>query len=495
MGLVQKLELRQGQVLQMTPQLAQAIKLLQMPYYDLQAFVDAEVEGNPLLEKHEEPDNQSDLFQEDIIAEGSPGTSEEDDWLPSKQDLEQTFDTSLDNIFPDDVSTQVSPVVEGGFSGNHGYAGEELTELGQLLPFETSLHDYLLRQLELATKDIILRMVGAHLIDAIDHNGYLTVALEEVSERLGVDLQVVEQTLEYIHSFEPTGVGARSLSECLSLQLKERNRFDPAIQKVLESLDLVAKRDLAGLKKCSGLDVEDLVDVIAEIRNLNPKPGSVFGSEPVQTLIPDVFVRARREGGWHLELNAETIPNVLVNQDYQAILKAGADDSEKSFLTECLAKANWLTKSLEQRARTILKVATEIVRQQEGFFLHGISHLKPMTLKQIAEQLELHESTISRVTANKSFGTDRGTFEMKFFFSSAVGQSNGSESQAAEVIRRRIKQLIENEAANNILSDDALVNHLKQENIDVARRTVAKYREALKIPSSMERRRLKKITV
>lgn len=514
MSLTQKLELRQGQTLLMTPQLAQAIKLLQMPHYDLQAFVDAEVESNPLLEHGEIEDRSGSAQADEPVFDDGPredvgagGESASEDWFFSEQqpgsgDLEQTFDTTMDNVFPDDhgghASGGGSPFTTGP---GVGFADDDLPEIGETLSRDISLREHLLAQLDLASIDPVQRLIGHHLIDAIDGNGYLSVTLTDIAERLGISEAEVGLVLAMLQSFEPTGIGARDLAECLALQLKERNRFDPAMERLLSRLDLVAKRDVASLRKLCALDAEDIAEMLGEIRSLNPKPGSSFGADPVEVLLPDVLVRRGTDGGWQIELNPETLPRVLINQDYCATLTArekrnpDAKGEDRSFLTECLARANWLTRSLEQRSRTILKVATEIVRQQEGFFLHGVSHLKPLTLRQVAEKVEMHESTISRVAAHKAFGTESGLFEMKFFFSAAIVQGDGGDSQAAQAVRERIRQLIDQEKPDDVLSDDALVQRLKQEKIDVARRTVAKYRESLKIPSSMDRRRLKKSLV
>jgi RNA polymerase sigma-54 factor len=266
------------------------------------------------------------------------------------------------------------------------------------------------------------------------------------------------------------------------------------MQALVSRLDLVAKRDFPALRRLCGVDDEDLVEMLAEIRRLDPKPGRAFGAHAVEVLVPDVFVRPAPDGSWLVELNSEALPRVLVNQSYYARVSKGAvADGDKAFLSECLQTANWLTRSLEQRARTILKVATEIVRQQDAFFLHGVAHLRPLNLKTVAEAIGMHESTVSRVTSNKSIGTSRGTLEMKYFFTAAIPGAAGAASHSSESVRHRIKQLVDAEASD-VLSDDALVQRLRDEGIDIARRTVAKYRESLRIPSSIERRREKMAT-
>jgi len=287
------------------------------------------------------------------------------------------------------------------------------------------------------------------------------------------------------------GVFARDLAECLALQLKDRDRLDPAMQKLLERLELVAKRDLATLSAHCGVDSSDIADMIAEIRKLSPKPGLAFGSEPVQPVVPDVYVREGADGAWQVELNSDTLPRVLVNSRYYAEVNRTARKREdKAYLTECLNSANWLVKSLDQRARTIVKVASEIVRQQDAFLTHGVRHLRPLNLRLIADAISMHESTVSRVTSNKYMATPRGLFELKYFFTAAIQSVNGGEAHSAEAVRDRIRELVGNEHSD-ILSDDRIVTILSQDGIDIARRTVAKYREALRIPSSVERRRLR----
>jgi RNA polymerase sigma-54 factor len=300
--------------------------------------------------------------------------------------------------------------------------------------------------------------------------------------------------LAVLQTFDPPGVFARDLAECLALQLKERDRFDPAMQALVARLDLVARRDFAALKKACGVGDEDLADMIAEIRRLNPKPGLAFGSAPVHPIVPDVFVHPAPDGAWLVELNSDTLPKVLVNQRYYAEVSATARrEGEKSYLAECLQSATWLVRALDQRARTILKVANEIVRQQDAFFAHGVEQLRPLNLKTVAEAIGMHESTVSRVTANKYMATSRGIFELKYFFTSAIAAAHGGEAHSAEAVRHRIKQLIDAESAADVLSDDTIVNRLREAGIDIARRTVAKYREALRIPSSVQRRREKQV--
>lgn len=333
-------------------------------------------------------------------------------------------------------------------------------------------------------------MIGQYLIDLVDDAGYLPADLGQAAERLGASQQAVDEVVAVLQKFDPPGVCARNLSECLAIQLRELDRYDPAMQALVEHLDLLAKRDIAGLRKLCGVDDEDITDMIAEIRRLDPKPGLKFGTSRTQTMVPDVYVRPGPDGGWHVELNSDTLPRVLVNQTYYAELsKTIRKDGDKSYFTDCLQNATWLVRALDQRARTILKVATEIVRQQDGFFTYGVAHLRPLNLKAVADAIQMHESTVSRVTANKYMATNRGSFELKYFFTASIASADGGEAHSAEAVRHHIKQLIDGEAPSAILSDDTIVERLRASGIDIARRTVAKYREAMRIPSSVQRRR------
>ena len=355
-----------------------------------------------------------------------------------------------------------------------------------------TLAEYLAEQLMVACADPTDRLIGRALIDSLDENGYFRDSLAETAARLGAPETRVAAALATIQSFDPSGVGARDLAECLAIQLRDRDRYDPAMQALVANLPLLARREFATLRRVCGVDDEDIADMVAEIRRLDPKPGRAFGGEPLQPVAPDVIVRAAVDGSWRVELNTDVLPRVLVNQSYAATVSASrVNEADRSFLANCLQNANWLTKSLEQRARTILKVASEIVRQQDGFLAHGVEHLRPLNLRTIADAIGMHESTVSRVTSNKYMATPRGLFEMKYFFTASIPAQAGGEAHSAEAVRYRIKQMIDQESADNVLSDDAIVARLKSANVDIARRTVAKYRESLRIPSSVERRREK----
>jgi RNA polymerase sigma-54 factor len=514
MALSAKMLLRQGQSLVMTPQLLQAIKLLQYSSVELAAFVEEELERNPLLERAEEgPDPTPTGIDAAAAAQeaeapgdfsGDPG---EADWSSSQlavssEGLSESLGTEVENAF--DGDRDLSPAVEqnkleamglsdSAWSGvGGGDSSGEASNIEAYVAGQTSLSDFLGQQLALATDNPVERMIGLAVIDAIDETGYLRESAEEIADRLGASLERVEKVIALVQTFEPTGIGARDLAECIALQLRELDRFDPAMQAMVANLPLVARRDFPALRKICGVDDDDLKDMLAEIRRLDPKPGRAFGGAPIQPVAPDVIVRAARDGSWLIELNSEALPRVLVNQTYAAtVSRKGCPDEDRTFLSQCLQTANWLTKSLEQRARTILKVSTEIVRRQDAFLAQGVEHLRPLNLKNIADAVGLHESTVSRVTSNKYMATPRGLFELKYFFTASIAAHGGGDAHSAEAVRFKIKQMIDAEASDAILSDDAIVDRLKAQDIDIARRTVAKYRESLRIPSSVERRREK----
>src|SRR6195952_2374148 len=495
-GVGQRLEIRQGQGLVMTPQLQQAIKLLQLSNVELAEYCEQELERNPLLERD---DNAPPAAEERERIEPA-AKSETVDAEISRDDFSKVSDmdgAAHDNMY-DGAPPQPGPTRETGSltdwttvkSGNAFEGDEDLLE--STLADGGTLKDHLLDQVSIAALDAEKRMILLQLIDSVDEAGYLRADIAEVAERLGIELATVEDVLKTLQGFDPIGVGARDLAECLALQLKAQNRYDPCIATLLTRLDLVARRDLSQLSALCGVDVEDVTDMIAEIRGLTPKPGLAFGSDPVQPVVPDVFVRVGADGGWAIELNSDTLPRLLVNARYFSQVSKGARDKDaKLYLTECLNNANWLVKSLYQRARPTLKVATEIVRQQDGFLTYGVRHLRPLNLRTIADAISMHESTVSRVTSNKYISTPRGLFELKYFFTASIQSVGGHEAHSAEAVRDRIKEMIHNEEPVEILSDDRIVSLLTADGVNIARRTVAKYREAMRIPSSVERRRLK----
>ncbi|MCE3256238.1 MAG: polymerase, sigma 54 subunit, RpoN/SigL [Nitrobacter vulgaris] len=522
MALTQKLEFRQSQSLVMTPQLMQAIKLLQLSNLDLSAFVEEELERNPLLERaSEDPDppvaggsavrdaeysegDEAAAFADHGAGERTGGQDLEpapDEWmnrdLGSRAEIEQTFDGGLENVFPEEpaeaaarTAQDAAPVTFTEWGG--GASSDDSYNLEAFVAAEITLGEHLAEQLAVAVTAPAQRMIGRYLIDLVDDAGYLPADLSDVGDKLGASESEVAAAIAVLQTFDPPGICARSLSECLAIQLREKDRYDPAMQALVEHLELLARRDLAALRRICGVDDDDLAEMVGEIRHLDPKPGLRFGTTRTQTVVPDVYVRPGPDGGWLVELNSDTLPRVLVNHTYYAELsKTIHKDGDKTYFTDCLQNATWLVRALDQRARTILKVATEIVRQQDGFFAHGIAHLRPLNLKTVADAIQMHESTVSRVTANKYVATNRGVFELKYFFTASIAAADGGSAHSAESVRHHIKQLIDAEAPSAVLSDDTIVERLREAGIDIARRTVAKYREALRIRSSVQRRREK----
>jgi RNA polymerase sigma-54 factor len=501
MALATKLQLRQSQQLVMTPQLQQAIRLLQLSNLELNAYVDQELERNPLLEREDEA---ASLAPQPVADTGPEAPDADFDAAPPTLDLtHQTLtatrdlDADAELAYPESTPNDLGPDMSGSSWSNLRQSstsiGDGSNDLEDYVTGEVTLRDHLGAQLELALADPGDRLVGRYLIDLVDEAGYLRADLDDVASRMGTPLAEIERILSVLQSFDPSGVCARDLQECLTLQLKELNRFDPLIAKLLESLPLLASRNLPALRRAVGADADDLADMIAEIKRLDPKPGLRFGRIEVQTAVPDVIVKPSSDGSWSVEVNADNLPRVLVNRVYYAkVTKRTGNEKDRDYLIDCLQTANWLVKSLDQRARTILRVATEIVRRQDGFLTHGVQHLKPLNLKTIADAIKMHESTVSRVTTNKYLATPRGIFEMKYFFTSSIAAVEDGEAHSSEAVRHRIKVLIDNEKPCSVLSDDRLVELLEQEGIEIARRTVAKYREALRIPSSVQRRREKR---
>src|SRR5665213_1409455 len=479
MALSQRLDLRQSQALVMTPQLQQAIKLLQLSNLELSTYVEGELEQNPLLERDDRP---VETPTEPAPEPPEPAAIEASDlWHEeSGSEGEGNLDYSGD---PEAWKTRASPL------------GDDLPGLDQTLVRHETLRDYLVAQLSVEVHDPIDRVIGTHLIDLIDEAGYLTGDLAGIAQLLGCSEKRVEQTLLRLQHFDPPGMFARNLSECLALQLKERNRYDPAMQLLIENLPLLANRDAQQLMRICGIDAEDLADMVAEIKALDPKPGLAFDPPVAEPVIPDIFLRPHADGGWAIELNSDTLPRVLVNTRYYTeVCGVTKRKEERDYLAERYQSANWLVKALHQRATTILKVAREIVRQQEGFLRHGVQHLRPLVLRDIAQEINMHESTVSRVTSNKYMMTPRGIYELKYFFTSAISASSGGASLSAEAVRFRIKSLIDRES-EEVLSDDRIVAILIKDGVDIARRTVAKYREAMHIPSSVQRRRDKSMQI
>ena len=481
MGLGPSLSIRQSQQLVLTPQLTQAIKLLQLSNLELDSYIAEELAKNPLLEsRSDEPDEQP---AGDFISDDTDSNEAPDD--PGADDL---IRGSADDDRPLDVDWTSEALETDSFSDVVTSGGEEAFDFDRLQYSASSLAEHLTNQLYGVGGEAgeLARIIA----EALDETGYLGVPLDQIAELTGAPLGMIEEALALVQSLDPPGVGARSLAECLALQAKAADRYDPAMARLIDNLELLSKGRTADLKRICGVDDEDLADMIRELRSYDPKPGCQFSGSAAEDVTPDVFVRKTR-AGHSVELNQATLPRVLVNRRYYQELRSGPQDkTSRAWLSECLQSANWLVKALDQRARTIVKVVSEIVKRQQGFFERGVSAMKPMTLREVAEAIGMHESTVSRVTSNKYLLCDRGLYELKYFFGSGVQSAEG-EGAAAEAVKAAIKEVID--AESEILSDDAIAALLKQRGFDVARRTVVKYREAMGIGSSIQRRRLRKI--
>lgn len=489
MSLSQRLDLRTSQSLVMTPQLRQAIQLLQMSNLEATAYVASEIEKNPLLERADDP-----------------GALETSQHVPTEPESLSISPPSVvtsggaASLAPGSVTSapaQVSDVWDRsrltGSSGASTGATDSDFDAAQNVASGTSLREHLLGQIHVDFADPVERLMAAALLDLLDDAGYLPADLELARAQLGASPETFEKVVGKLQRLDPPGIFARSLTECLAIQLRDKNRLDPAMQALLDHLDLVAKRENKALMKVCGVDAEDLAEMLAEIRLLNPKPATAFASEVTVPVTPDVMLYPQPGGGWRVELNTANLPRVLANEQYYTEVRGSARTKEdKEYLSERWQQANWLVKALHQRATTILKVAAEIVRQQDRFFVFGVQHLRPLILRDIAAAVEMHESTVSRVTQNKYIATPRGLFELKYFFTNAIATTGGEETVSALAVRERLRELINEEKPTAILSDDAIAEILRREGIDIARRTIAKYREAMHIPSSAQRRREKR---
>jgi len=482
MGLGPSLSIRQSQQLVLTPQLRQAIQLLQLSNLELDGFIAEEVSKNPLLEaRSDEPDEQpaGDFVADDAESDEAPDDPGADELIMGQADDDRPLDVDWQSEALETDS--FSDVVTSG-------GGEEGFDFERVQYSAASLAEHLVGQLHGLSGDVgdLARIIA----ETIDETGYLTVELEQIADLTGAPLRLVEQGLEAVQGLDPPGVGARSLAECLALQARAADRYDPAMARLIDNLELLSKGRMNDLKRICGVDDEDLSDMVRELRAYDPKPGCRFSGTAAEEVAPDVLVR-RTRGGFAVELNQATLPRLLVNRRYYQELRSGPQDkTSRAWLSECLQSANWLVKALDQRARTIVKVVSQIVKLQQGFFERGVSAMRPMTLREVAEAIGMHESTVSRVTSNKYLLCDRGLFELKYFFGSGVQSAEG-EGAAAEAVKAGIRELIE--AEREILSDDAIAGLLKDKGFDVARRTVVKYRESMGIGSSIQRRRLRKI--
>src|SRR5262245_1516103 len=502
MAVRQRMDLRQTQTLVMTPQLQQAIKLLELSNQELAAYVDRELEQNPLLERDDagtEGGAEQESLTDDAPLPPTGGTGEPLDAsefvaaaiMPDAP--ESPLDVDYDNLWTNDAPdtpTAPSLLSAGARAGADGDEGDGASTVEQTLSRAISLREHLTEQMNVDLTDPMERLIGLALIEQLDEAGYWIGDPEPIAERLGCPPAKVDATLVRLQQFEPPGIFARNLAECLALQLKDRDRLDPAMQQLLQHLDLLAQGERERLMRLCGVDAADLAEMVAEIRALNPKPAESFSTTPMVPVVPDILMRRASDGGWLIELNPDALPRVLLNETYVAkIRRSATDKASREYITDRVTADNWLVPALQHRATSILKVATEIVRQQDGFFRRGVQHLRPLTRREVADAIEMHESTVSRVTTNKYIATPRGLFELRYFFGSALADAEGGAGHSAEAVRTRIKTLIEGEPATAILSDDRIAEILRTEGIEIARRTVAKYRESLRIPSSAQRRR------
>lgn len=489
MAFSQRIEQRQSQSLVMTQQLQQSIKLLQMTGMEVRTYIDQQLQQNPFLLGDEELLSEQEAEECDQSEEKELASTEDNAEEVSELDAEVPEQewSELDPAERMDIGELHTPIT------NNGGGDSDINLLEATQAEDITLQQHLMAQLQMMIADPATLLIAQHLVDLVDEAGYITENLSNIAVQLGTEVAHVEAVLSYVQHCEPTGVGARNLQECLSLQLKEQNHFDPAMEKLVGRLDLVASGNFDALKRQCAVDAEDVRDMVSELRRLNPKPGLAFAHHTNDAIQPDVFVQRDVRGNWHLELNSQALPRVLVNKRYHASIVKKTKGEEKKFLTECMAEANWLMKALDQRANTILRVATDILSQQKAFFDMGIHHLRPLTLKDIAAETGFHESTVSRVTTGKYMMTPRGLFELKYFFTSGLSHGAGGDDVSSQTVKHVIKELIENEKPGKILSDDEIAKQLKKRNINVARRTVAKYREAMHIGSSTERRRMKRL--
>jgi RNA polymerase sigma-54 factor len=482
----------------MTPQLRQAIQLLQYSNIEVTTFVERELERNPLLERDDAADapigERAALDQITLRADTPTDSSEavRADKLPTEaaSPLDSVHAEDYDPGGPADGGPSMGSYE--GRGGNLSFSGDDRT-IEDMADERPPLRDHLGEQLRLTFSDPVDRMIGAHLIALLCPAGRLTADPAAIARAMALPLERVEAVRHVMMRFDPAGLFARDLKECLAAQLLDKNRLDPAMRALLDNLELLARRDLRGLMNRCGVDAEDLAEMISEIKALDPKPGASFDDEPVRSVVPDLLMRAAPGDTWMIELNPDTMPRVLVNEGFHARIAPRANKADRVFMADQLASANWLVRSLQQRAQTILKVAAEIMRLQDGFLRLGVAHLRPLILRDIATAVEMHESTVSRVTSNKYIATPRGVFELKYFFTTSIGAVDGGESHSSEAVRHRIRQLIGAEAPTGILSDDQIVTILRREGVDIARRTVAKYREAMHIPNSVGRRRVKAV--
>lgn len=490
MAVTPRIEIKQLQSLLMTPQLRQAISILQLTNLELSGLVAQELENNPLLTTENEADSQSQSgdTEHNIDEYNAPDTETE-----QIQDDIDYADAFADDFGSDRVGYDTPLSWDDRRLQKAQVADENFDYIEQSLSAQKSLYQILSEQIDMAFVNTKDKMAAFLLCEHLDAAGYFSGNIPQLARQTKTTEQHLTRILKTLQTFEPSGIFATSLKECLQIQLEEQNRCDVMMQKLLNNLELLASRDLKKLKKICNATDEDLSSMISDIKALNPKPAAAYFQEQNHSIIPDVIVRRNKYGEYRVELNQDSLPRVLINREYCKILQKtpGQDKQQKKYLKEKLGHAGFLIKALHQRAETILKISEEIVKAQRDFFENGINHLKPLLLKDIAETVEMHESTVSRVTTGKYMETPVGTFELKYFFSAAAGTYNGSNTTSTASIKHRIKKIIDGEGTK-VLSDDAIVEVMAAQSIKIARRTVAKYREEMGIPGSAERKRQKR---
>lgn len=498
------LQLRIGQNLNMTPQLQQAIRLLQLSSLDLQQEIQSAVEKNPMLELGEQDESQSSHIHQtsQTTADNASNLSSTNDTpAETTESQAQDISTNVENPTNEhasqievgeldrwDVQTHTRNKTRSDSSSGN--------EIERLTSEETTLKDHLIWQMQLTPFSPTDYLIAMTLIDAINEDGYLVSTIEDLHDSLKeegeIDIDELYSVLHRIQQFDPIGVGSQTLSECLSIQLKKLPQQHPwrqkAIDLVTHHLPLLAKRDYAALRRHLQLSLEELKCVIKCIQMQHPRPGRKIGSSTSEYIVPDVYVR-KHGNKWVVALNPECAPPVTINQNYASLIRRSDSSRDNQFLKTQLQEARWFLKSIENRNETLIKVTECIVESQSAFFEEGDIAMKPLILHQVAEKVGMHESTISRITTQKFMHTPRGTFELKYFFSSHVGTSQGGECSAT-AIRAFIKKLVDDENKKKPLSDEKIAKLLSEDGIKVARRTVAKYRESLKIPPSNERKRI-----
>ncbi len=498
----QSLQLRIGQQLTMTPQLQQAIRLLQLSTLELQTEIQEVLESNPMLEIEDDntdtgpaangADKKNEAAQEDLARSDKQQTDNSDT---------QALDINENREIPDDLPVDTAwediydiPINSGGNAGGDDDSTRDYLE--NRSGSSESLIDHLEWQIHLTSMSNTDRCIAMTILDAIDEDGYLKESVEDIHsgliDELDIELDEIEAVLHLIQHMDPLGVASRDLRECLLIQLQP---FPQDLQLVVQArkiiseyLELLGNHDYAKLKRYTRMSETELSEVISFIQSLNPRPGALIDTSSTQYVVPDVFVR-KEKGRWRVELNADTAPKLRINPLYASYVNRGRGNDDNTFLKNNLQEARWFIKSLLSRNETLMRVATSIIEHQRTFLEYGDEGMKPLVLRDIADELELHESTISRVTTQKYMHTPRGVFEFKYFFSSHVGTADGGECSAT-AIRAMIKKLIDKEDPRKPMSDNKIAGLLVEQGINVARRTVAKYREAMVIPPSNERKRL-----